>query len=80
MKLTKNLLKQLIKAAFNSHPDEIGCDDCYEKLHEFAELRLEGKSPEEAMPLVKDHLNRCHECKEEFEILLEALKAEKHAQ
>jgi hypothetical protein len=76
MKLSKDLLKNLISASLNAHPDEIGCDDCYEQLHEFAELKLEGKSAEEAMPLVEDHLKRCGECEEEFEVLLEALKAE----
>lgn len=77
MKLTKEFLKNLVQAAFKSRPDEIGCDDCFDKLHKFAELKLEGKSPEEAMPLVEDHLNRCGECREEFEVLLEALEAEK---
>lgn len=76
MKLTKDHLIKIIQAAFTSGPNEIGCDDCFNKLHRFAELKLEGKSPEEAMPLVKDHLNRCGECEEEFEVLLEALKAE----
>lgn len=76
MKLTKDHLLTLIKAAFNSQEQELGCDDCYDKLHQFANLKLEGKSAEEAMPLVQDHLERCGECKEEFEILLEALKAE----
>lgn len=75
MKLTKDLLKNLIRAASKSHDDEIGCDECFEKLHEFAEMKLAGKSPEEAMPLVEDHLNRCGECREEFEALLEALRA-----
>lgn len=77
MKLTKDLIKNLIKAATKSHADEIGCDECFEQLHEFAEMKLAGKSPEEAMPLVEDHLNRCGECKEEFQALLEALKATK---
>lgn len=79
MKLSTELLKQLIKASVDAHPDEIGCDDCYEKLHEFAELKLAGKSPEEAMPLVEDHLNRCPECQTEFKILLDALKATESA-
>lgn len=74
MKITKDFIKKLIKAAFNSHTDEIGCDDCFDELHEFAEMKLEGKSPEEAMPLVQDHLERCGECREEFEALLEAMK------
>ena len=75
MKITKDFIKNIIRAASHSHPDEIGCDDCFEELHEFAEMELQGKSPEEAMPLVKDHLERCGECREEYEALLEALKA-----
>lgn len=79
MKVTKEFIKKITKAAFASRPDEIGCDDCFDKLHEFAEMKLEGKSAEEAMPLVEDHLKRCGECEEEFEILLEALQAEKES-
>lgn len=75
MKLTKEVLKNLIQAALQSHSDEIGCDECFDKLHEFAEMKLAGKSPEEAMPLVEDHLNRCSDCREEFEALLDALKS-----
>lgn len=75
MKITKDFIRNFIRMASNSHPDEIGCDDCFDKLHEFAEMKLEGKSPEEAMPLVEDHLKRCGECREEYEALLEALKA-----
>lgn len=75
MKITKDFIKKLVNAAVNSRPDEIGCDDCYEKLHNFAEMKLQGKSPEEAMPLVQDHLKRCGDCREEYEALLEALQA-----
>jgi hypothetical protein len=74
MEITKDFIKKLIRAALNTSPDEIGCDDCFEELHEFAELKLAGKSPEEAMPLVQDHLERCGACREEFEALLEAMK------
>lgn len=74
MKLTKELLKNLIRMVKKTRPDEIGCDECFEELHRFAELELAGKSPEEAMPLVKDHLERCGNCREEYEALLEAMK------
>jgi hypothetical protein len=77
MKITTEFLKKITKAASKSRPDEIGCDECFDKLDKFAELKLEGKSPEEALPLVQDHLNKCGECRQEFEVLLEALKAEK---
>lgn len=38
-------------------------------------MRLTGKNPAEAMPLVQDHLDRCGECREEFEALMMALRA-----
>lgn len=75
MKLNKNVIKKLLGAVKNTRPDEIGCDECFDKLHEFAEMKLMGKSPEKAMPLVQDHLEKCSECREEFQALLEAMKA-----
>lgn len=74
MKLTKDLLKNLIRMVKMTRPDEIGCDECFEELHQFAELELAGKSPEEAMPLVRDHLDRCGNCRQEYEALLEAME------
>jgi predicted anti-sigma-YlaC factor YlaD len=55
--------------------DEIGCDECYAQLDRFAELVLAGMDAAAALPLVEDHLARCHDCREEFEALLAALQA-----
>ncbi len=74
MELTPDILKNLIKSAQMADEDEIGCNDCFEELHEFAEMELAGKSPEEAKPLVKDHLDKCGSCREEYQALLEALR------
>ncbi len=55
-------------------PGEIGCDECFDRLDEFAEMKLAGKTPEKAMPLVAEHLQKCGECRREFEALLKALR------
>jgi len=68
-------LKRIVHSALTARPDEIGCDDCFEQLDQFAEMVLAGKDVAEAMPLVQDHLNRCRDCREEFEALLAALRA-----
>lgn len=75
MKITTDFIKKLVKMAANSRPDEIGCNDCFDRLHDFAEMKIAGKTPEEAMPLVEDHLKRCGDCREEYKALLEALKS-----
>ena len=74
MKVTTDKLKKLIRMVEETKSEEIGCNDCFDELNEFAEMKLNGKSPEEAMLLVKDHLNRCSSCSEEYEALLEAMR------
>lgn len=69
-------LKQMARMVAATRPDEIGCDECFEQLDRFAELHLAGKNAAEAMPLVQDHLDRCGDCREEFEALLAVLQAE----
>ena len=54
---------------------EIGCDECFEQLGRFVEMRLSGLDAAGAMPLVQDHLEICGECREEFEAFLAALRA-----
>ena len=74
MKLNKDVLQKIVSKIPVTHEGEIGCDDCFEQLHEFAELELMGKTPEAAMPLVKEHLDNCGECREEYQALLDALR------
>ena len=68
-------LKAMIRGILSTREDEIACGDCYRQLDRFAELVLDGKDAAAAAPLVQDHLNRCRDCREEFEALLSALKA-----
>ena len=74
-KLEAQKLKRLVRGIITAHPDEIGCEECFEELDRFVEMVLAGKDAAEAMPLAQDHLDRCRECKEEFEALLAALHA-----
>ncbi len=64
----------MLRAVIGTKEEEIGCDDCFDKLDSFIEMKLAGKSPEQAMPLVQDHLQRCKDCRQEYEALLEALQ------
>ncbi|MBI5566361.1 MAG: hypothetical protein HY870_15790 [Chloroflexi bacterium] len=75
MALNLKTLKKMVGSIVNTRPDEIGCDDCFAQLDQFAELVLAGKNAAEAMPLVQDHLDRCMDCREEFEALLRAVQA-----
>ena len=75
MKYTREFLKMIVLAAQSTNGPELGCDDCWDKVDRFAELTLTGRDAEEAMPLVASHLQRCSACTDEFNALLDALKA-----
>lgn len=75
MELDLDKLKRMVRDVITARPDEIGCDECFEELDRFVEFTLDGKDAAEAMPLVQDHLERCGNCREEFEALLAALRA-----
>jgi hypothetical protein len=69
------MLSKMARGIMSTRPDEIGCEECFAEMDQFVELTLVGKNAAEAMPLVQDHLDRCKNCREEYEALLEALRA-----
>jgi len=75
MLLEQVALKRMVHNVLTTRPDEIGCGECFEQLDRFIELTLAGRNAAEALPLVQDHLERCRDCREEFEALLVALRA-----
>jgi hypothetical protein len=68
-------IKQMVRGIMTTRADEIDCAECFEQLDQFVELVLAGKSISDAMPLVQHHLDHCRDCKEEFEVLLKALRS-----
>jgi hypothetical protein len=69
-------LEKVVRAVSQTQEEELTCDECFEELDRFVEFELAGLDAAEAMPLVRDHLAKCDDCREEFEALLAALLAE----
>ena len=73
MTVDSSKIKRLARNILTTRPDEIGCDECLEQLDRFVDIKLAGRDAAQAMPLLQDHLDRCGDCREEFEALLKAL-------
>ena len=71
--LESEKLRQFLRGIATTRLDEIACNECFDRLDCFVESTLAGKNASETMPLIQDHLERCHDCREEFEALLAAL-------
>ena len=68
----------LVKMLAMTEAQEMACDDVYLVLAEFAEMNQRGEDVEKMMPLVKQHLALCPDCREEYEALMNALAAEEY--
>ncbi len=75
MEVTAENIHKIVRNILSTQDDEIGCADCFTVLDRFLELKLAGKNAGEVMPLVEDHLQRCIDCHEEYEAVMQALRA-----
>jgi hypothetical protein len=55
--------------------EEITCDELYLKLDEYVEREVDRRDAAYIMPLMREHLEVCPECCEEYEALLHVLEA-----
>ena len=74
MALSKKQIENLLGLIAKTQEDCLDCDCCFDKIAEFAEAELEGRSLCEAMQAVKVHLESCPCCADEYQMLLDGLK------
>ncbi len=75
MSLSKKEIDGLLRLIGLTTDDEIDCERCLALVAEFAERELAGRTIPAGLEAVAHHLSICAECREEFEALLQALKA-----
>ena len=54
--------------------EEASCEEIYTRLDEYVETELHGQDAAKIMPLVREHLDVCSDCCEEYEALLDVLE------
>jgi hypothetical protein len=74
-RLDPDRLRAVVRGIMTERPDEIGCAECSEHMARFAEMVWGGARAAAVMPLVQDHLERCRDCREEYEALLVSMGA-----
>lgn len=68
-------LERFIDMLENTHEEELSCEDVHWLMAQYAEALEQGHDPGKLMPLVRQHLELCHECEEELEAVLAILQA-----
>lgn len=73
--LTSDQIKTFVRLVDCTREKEFDCSECQDHVGQFAESQLAGLPMDEAMALVEHHLSLCPDCREEFLILQDILRA-----
>ena len=72
--ITDGVVLKIIKILEQARADEITCDDMFAQLDEFVEHKFHGRDVEKIAPLLREHLDICSDCHEEYATLLHVLE------
>ena len=75
MALRPEQAKALFEMVLGTRDQEMTCDACVADLATFVEVQLTGKPLSAALQAVHEHLERCHDCADEYHVLWQALTA-----
>ena len=65
-----------LKNIYDTQDEEISCTECFDLVSPFVELEASGQDAFTKLPQVKQHLDQCRACREEYEALREIRRLE----
>lgn len=72
--LSNEAVLKFLRVLESVREEEATCDEVYAKIDEYVEKEVDQKDAAQLMPLVREHLDMCSECCEEYEALLDVLE------
>ena len=75
--MNNDQLEHWLQNIYGTQEDEISCSECFDQVSHFVEVELYGEDAAGKMPQLKQHLNQCAACRQEYETLREIAQLEK---
>lgn len=72
--LTNDTVLGFLRVLEDVRSEELTCDEIYAKLDEYVEREAVKKDAAQLMPLIRQHLDTCSDCCEEYEALLDVVE------
>jgi hypothetical protein len=68
------VLAGFLRVLEEARVEDVPCEQVYARLDEYVESEVHGQDVSKLMPLLREHLDMCPECCEEYEALLDVLE------
>ncbi|GAB4460436.1 MAG: hypothetical protein Kow0070_16630 [Anaerolineales bacterium] len=72
--LSNEAVLGFLRVLENVRKEELSCAEIYSKLDEYVECEIGCKDAAHVMPLIREHLDICQECCDEYEALLDVVE------
>lgn len=58
-----------LKNIYETQEEEISCTECFDQVSLFVEWEVSGQNAAAQLPQLKQHLDQCRACRDEYETL-----------
>jgi hypothetical protein len=72
--LSDEVVARMMHKLVSASEAELTCDEVFALVDEYAEASQRGEDVASLKPLIRQHLDLCHECDEEYQALLRVLE------
>ena len=73
-KLEDEVIVKFLRVLENVDSEELSCAEIFARLDEFVDTEVQSKDAGKITPLIREHLDMCPDCCEEYEALLAVLE------
>lgn len=67
--MKSNRFERWLQNIYHTQDEEISCSECFDLVSHFVEVELAGENASAKLPQLKQHLDQCAACREEYETL-----------
>ena len=65
-----------LRQIYQTEEEEISCSECFDLVSQYVDLEIVGEAAREKLPRLKQHLDQCRVCREEYEVLRDLARLE----
>ena len=67
--MDRNRFENWLRNIYETREEEISCTECFDLSSRYVELEIAGQDAAAQMPELRQHLNQCRACRDEYEAL-----------
>jgi predicted anti-sigma-YlaC factor YlaD len=74
--MNRDRFEKWLRNIYETQDEEISCTECFDRVSRFVELEVSGQDAAANLPEVKQHLDQCSACRDEYETLRDLRRLE----